>query len=130
MNDGAFIEATTGNYTDGRDLWCLVATVDDIFLLVNAKSRRVVDVTDFSRSDGTKMQQWYNSGSINQQWRFSPISGPDVWLLPVTTPVIAASAANLPDGRILMWASQSRTGFGLDPSLATWTAIYNPSTGG
>jgi hypothetical protein len=51
------------------------------------------------------------------------------WLAPVKTPIIAAAAAHLADGRVLMWSSKDRTGFGSDGSTTTWTAIYNPSTG-
>jgi hypothetical protein len=60
----------------------------------------------------------------------APIMPTQVWLPPVETPVLAASAANLPDGRILLWASKDRSVLGLDPSLLTWTAIFNPVTGG
>jgi hypothetical protein len=52
------------------------------------------------------------------------------WLAPVATPVIAVAAAHLPDGKILMWSSKNRDGFGTDGSTQTWTAIYNPATGG
>jgi hypothetical protein len=52
------------------------------------------------------------------------------WLAPVGTPVIAVAAAHLPDGRILFWSSKTRSGFGTDLSTVTWTAIYNPVSGG
>jgi hypothetical protein len=68
-----------------------------------------------------------------------PVPGPtsrgtfpthSAWLPPVATPVLPATAAHLPDGRVLMWSSKSRTDFGRDGSVTTWTAIYNPATGG
>jgi hypothetical protein len=91
-----------------------------------------VDIPYGNKDDGSKVHQWWNNAGINQQFRFSTDIGSaaQTWQFPVRTPVVAASAAHLPDGRILLWASKSRGGFGLDPSLLTWTAIYNPSTGG
>jgi galactose oxidase len=131
-SDGAAIQVTTATFTDGRDKWCLTTTTSGVYMLVNSKSARVVDVADFSKSDGSKIHQWFNVQGINQQFRISTdIGSPaQTWQFPVGTPVLAASAAHLPDGRILIWASKSRGGFGVDPSLLTWTSIYNPATGG
>jgi hypothetical protein len=53
-----------------------------------------------------------------------------LWFPAVPTPVIAVGAAHLPDGKLLMWASRGPARFGIDPSIVTWTAIYNPVTGG
>jgi hypothetical protein len=50
------------------------------------------------------------------------------WLGPNKTPLIAAAAAHLPDGRILFWSSRTRTDFRGDQSQ-TWIAIYNASGG-
>ena len=51
------------------------------------------------------------------------------WGPVISWPHIPVSAANLPDGRILTWASNERTTFPANPVLeSTYTAIWNPTT--
>jgi Ricin-type beta-trefoil lectin domain-like len=120
------------------DDWCFVPVGNSNYEVRNRLSLKGLDVAEFSQVVGARVQMWPYQGGPNQKFTVVAV-GPQVptpplpvqvWLPPVETKVLAASAANLPDGRILMWASKDRSGFGLDPSLLTWTAIFNPVTGG
>jgi len=50
------------------------------------------------------------------------------WSDVVDWPEIATGAANLPDGRIMTWASTSKENFGTNKNF-TYGSIYNPDTG-
>ncbi|WP_371614172.1 RICIN domain-containing protein [Streptomyces sp. NBC_00454] len=47
------------------------ATVDGgaYYRLVSVRSGKVMDVNGFSTADGTRIQQWTDQGTANQQWR-------------------------------------------------------------
>jgi Ricin-type beta-trefoil lectin domain-like len=121
----------------GIDDWCFVPRNNNNYEIRNRLSGKSLDVADFSQVAGGKVHMWPYGGGANQQFSVvvagiavptPPVLTP-AWLFPVETPVVAAAAANLPDGRILMWSSKSRTFYGMDISVSTWTAIYNPTTG-
>jgi Ricin-type beta-trefoil lectin domain-like len=119
------------------DDWCFVPVGNNYYEVRNRFSGLSLDVASFSFQAGGNVQIWSYGGGANQQFSLvvagNALPIPTVltpaWLVPVETPVVAAAAANLPDGRVLMWSSSERAYFGLDPSIATWTAIYNPTTG-
>ncbi|MFI1106219.1 RICIN domain-containing protein [Streptomyces melanogenes] len=50
------------------------ATVDAnaYYRLVSVRSGKVVDVNAFSTADGTRIQQWTDQSTVNQQWRLRP----------------------------------------------------------
>ncbi|MER7671793.1 RICIN domain-containing protein [Kitasatospora sp. NPDC096128] len=50
------------------------ATVDDsaYYRLVSVRSGQVLDVNAFSTADGTRIQQWTDQNTANQQWRLKP----------------------------------------------------------
>ncbi|OAR22968.1 carbohydrate-binding protein [Streptomyces sp. ERV7] len=50
------------------------ATVDGsaYYRLVSVRSGKVVDVNGFSTADGTRIQQWTDQSTVNQQWRLRP----------------------------------------------------------
>jgi len=51
------------------------ATVDDnaYYELVSVRSGKVLDVNGFSTADGTRMQQWTDQHTANQQWKLKPM---------------------------------------------------------
>ncbi len=49
------------------------------------------------------------------------------WAAPINFPHVPVTAANLPDGRILTYASNQRTSFPAGPEF-TYAAVWNPST--
>jgi hypothetical protein len=42
--------------------------------IVNRNSGKVLDVTKFSKSDGTAIQQWTYAATENQQWQLAPVT--------------------------------------------------------
>jgi hypothetical protein len=50
------------------------ATVDGdaYYRLVSVRSGKVLDVNAFSTADGTRIQQWTDQNTANQQWRLRP----------------------------------------------------------
>ncbi|MCX5366980.1 RICIN domain-containing protein [Streptomyces sp. NBC_00124] len=50
------------------------ATVDGdaYYRLVSARSGKVLDVNGYSTADGTRIQQWTDQNTANQQWRLKP----------------------------------------------------------
>ncbi|MER5978549.1 RICIN domain-containing protein [Streptomyces sp. NPDC001857] len=50
------------------------ATVDGTayYRLVSVRSGKVLDVNGFSTADGTRIQQWTDQNTANQQWRLKP----------------------------------------------------------
>src|SRR4030095_14221327 len=50
------------------------------------------------------------------------------WESPISWPFVPVSAATLPDGRILGWASNERLRFPAGPER-TYTAVWDPQTG-
>ncbi|AZQ36224.1 carbohydrate-binding protein [Streptomyces cyaneochromogenes] len=50
------------------------ATVDGdaYYRLVSVRSGKVLDVNGFSTADGTRIQQWTDQSTANQQWRLKP----------------------------------------------------------
>lgn len=51
------------------------------------------------------------------------------WTAPIALPLVPASAANLPDGKLLMWSAQGTTYFGSNGGLATYTTVFDPASG-
>ncbi|RZL63101.1 MAG: DUF1929 domain-containing protein, partial [Variovorax sp.] len=50
------------------------------------------------------------------------------WSDVIPLPLVPASAANLPDGKLLMWSAGSPTTFGANRGLATHTTVFDPVT--
>ncbi|WP_371645568.1 RICIN domain-containing protein [Streptomyces sp. NBC_00597] len=50
------------------------ATVDGnaYYRLISVRSGKVIDVNAFSTADGTRIQQWTDQNTANQQWRLRP----------------------------------------------------------
>ncbi|WP_109003444.1 RICIN domain-containing protein [Streptomyces rishiriensis] len=53
------------------------ATVDGsaYYRLVSVRSGKVLDVDGFSTADGTRVQQWTDQNTANQQWKLKPSGG-------------------------------------------------------
>ncbi|MFI8932219.1 RICIN domain-containing protein [Streptomyces sp. NPDC053474] len=53
------------------------ATVDGdaYYRLMSVRSGKVMDVNGFSTADGTRIQQWADQNTANQQWRLRPTGG-------------------------------------------------------
>jgi galactose oxidase len=51
------------------------------------------------------------------------------WTDPIALPLVPASAANLPDGKLLLWSARGPTYFGSNGGLATYTTVFDPASG-
>lgn len=53
------------------------ATVDGsaYYRLVSVRSGKALDVDGFSTADGTRVQQWTDQNTANQQWKLKPSGG-------------------------------------------------------
>ncbi|UJV41870.1 RICIN domain-containing protein [Streptomyces sp. AMCC400023] len=53
------------------------ATIDSgaYYRLVSVRSGKVLDVSSFSTADGTRVQQWTDQNTANQQWKLEPSGG-------------------------------------------------------
>ena len=71
-----------------------------------------------------------SSAEADGRRRVLAIQGPERsrWSAPVGLGLVPAAAANLPDGRVLLWSARDRFEFGGDLGL-TYTATLNPATG-
>jgi hypothetical protein len=140
-NQGANVVQRLASISAGDD-WCFLPVGGNLYEIRNRLSARCVDVASFSKVAGSRLHMWTFVNGTNQKFAMqvagnvttTPAVSTAPWLTPVETPVLAASAAHLADGRILLWASKGRKLFGTEkdgvPSTETWTAIYNPTTGG
>lgn len=114
------------------DEWCFEDVGDGYYNIRNGASGNVIDVYGDSMESGAYVGQWVVNGRDNQKFQLVP--SPDArnnpsftspWTGPYTTPVIAVSTANLPDGRILMWSAFKRDDY-LSGTGKTWTATFDP----
>ncbi|AMM24985.1 galactose oxidase-like domain-containing protein [Variovorax sp. PAMC 28711] len=48
------------------------------------------------------------------------------WSEVIDLPLVPASAANLPDGKILIWSARAPTYFGANEGTATYTSVFDP----
>ncbi|CAG9181955.1 RICIN domain-containing protein [Cupriavidus pampae] len=84
-----------------------------------------------SAADGQAVVQKTCNGAVIQTWTITVQQAtvlPSKWSAPVTLPLVPAAAANLPNGRILVWSAYDRFNFGGN-SGQTYTAIFNPANG-
>lgn len=50
------------------------------------------------------------------------------WTDPIALPLVPASGANLPDGKLLLWSGSGATTFGANSGAATHTTVFDPAT--
>ena len=113
---------------------------NNTYSLTIQHSNRVVDVEGISTANGADIHQWDWLNANNQKWMLvdinddpvDPVDDPNStaikgqWSNVIGWPHIAVSAANLPDGRILTWASNETTAFPVADQF-THSAIFNPA---
>ncbi|PSN59805.1 galactose oxidase [Corynespora cassiicola Philippines] len=76
---------------------------------------------------------WTSAGEINlvsveSAPYVAPEPGKGLWTNTVDFPLVPAAAANLPNGKVLLWSAFARDNFGGSNGY-TQTAIYDPTTG-
>lgn len=80
-----------------------------------------------SLNESAGLIQWSCNNGNHQQWTMSAPGAPSGWTARIATPIIAVAAAQLRNGKILMWSSHDRFTFG--GGGRTYTAIFDPETG-
>ncbi len=109
---------------------------NSVYSLGAVHSDNVVDVWRKSVANGATILQWNFLNGDNQKWVINKIEDGDnssaslgQWSNVIAWPHIAVSAANLPDGRILTWASNEKTAFPIADQFSH-SAIFNPANNG
>jgi galactose oxidase len=78
--------------------------------------------------------QWTTSAEINLLGGSGsapinpPVASKGLWTATINLPLVAASAAMLPNGKVLLWSAYARDNYGGSRGY-TQTAIYDPATG-
>jgi galactose oxidase len=122
--DGAAIQQGTCNGA-AYQTWKLQVNAVYWSRLVANHSSKCLTVK--SRDEGAPITQQPCSGDY-QRWTISASSLPSFWSPKVNFTVIPAAAANMANGRLVLWSAYGRFYFGGDHGQ-TYTQIYDPSTG-
>lgn len=100
------------------------------YVLSPRGSNMCMDVPGASVADGTVVTQYSCiDGNANQQWILAKAPSPARWSGRVALPLVPVAAANLKDGKLLMWSAYSALQWDGNGAAQTETAIFNPATG-
>ncbi|HUN90601.1 MAG TPA: RICIN domain-containing protein [Burkholderiaceae bacterium] len=120
-----------------NDVW-YVKPFDQGYHVVSASSGQCVNVSGDAATAGTAIVQWpcQLAGQLNDQFTVNIPSNqvetlPSTWSSVIPLAVTPVAAANLPNGKLMMWASNQLFSFQGDVSNAltqTQTGIFDPST--
>jgi galactose oxidase len=82
-------------------------------------------------TQGQQILQQVCNGSAQQTWQVGGLNvRPSKWSAPISLPIVPVAAANLPDGKVLVWSADNPLSFtpGEITPGTTYTAIFDPST--
>lgn len=97
------------------------------YALVAKHSGKCLNVRNGSHAAGEALIQLSCNGGDHQLWQIDTASTTGgKWSSPIPLSLVPAAAANLPDGTLLLWSSNSRLSFG--GGGQTYTSIFNPAT--
>lgn len=116
--------------TTGDRLWKL-KPIGRAYQLVAKRSGLCLDLGGSSQSDGAQVIQYACHSGLNQQWSVSAASLPSNWSNVISLPVNPIGAANLPNGKLVMWSTYGQFNLQGDigsTSSQTQTGIFNPAT--
>ncbi len=74
----------------------------------------------------TKTSATISQKLLSQTYSYQATQGQ--WGDVINLPLIPVAAATLPNGKLLLWSSSSKTGFTLGTNPQTWTSIFDPIT--
>jgi galactose oxidase len=117
--------------TATNKLWTLKA-VGRAYQVIAQNSGLCAAVSGASQTAATQVIQSGCGTALNLLWSLSAATLPSSWTSPNTLAVNPIAAANLPDGRILMWSAFNQFSFQGDignGSGQTYTSIFDPATG-
>lgn len=123
----ALIQSSCDSGTNQHFL--LTETSNGIYSLQARHSNLMLDVFGNSTDDNVAIIQWTDHGGNNQRWAITvsdDATQTGSWGPVIDWPMIAISAANLPDGRILTWSSTETNSF---PSNREFThaTVFDPA---
>jgi galactose oxidase len=127
-NGAAVVQYTCNNTAPGQagQVWTPTANGSWVQL---KNSGKCLLVQGASKSSGAKLVQAVCSNSNHHRWTMSPEPLPSRWSGKITFPLVPVAAANMPDGRIVVWSAYDRFKFTSADYGKTYTSIYNPQTG-
>jgi galactose oxidase len=102
------------------------------FALVARHSSLCLGVEGASAVQGAKITQQACNASSAQTWKLPALSGVasvGSWTPPAALSLVPVAAANLPNGKVLMWSAYERLSFGGDNGR-TYTLTFDPISGG
>jgi galactose oxidase len=97
--------------------------------LVAKHSGKCMEVKGASRNEGAVLIQRGCKNADNQRWTISDLPLPSLWSPIVTFPLVPAAAANMFNGRLVLWSGNREFTWNGPPNTQTYTVIYNPATG-
>jgi galactose oxidase len=101
------------------------------FALVTRHSGLCLGVEGASTVQGAKITQQVCNASNAQTWKLPSLANQaqvGSWTAPATLSLVPVAAANLPDGKLLMWSAYERLNFGGDNGR-TYTLTFDPISG-
>ena len=116
--------------TSSSDLFSL-KPVGGSYEIVAENSGLCMSVSAASQTAGAAVQEWTCSGATFQLWSVSAATLPATWTAVTPLAVDPIGAANLPNGNLVMWSSNTQYSFQGDIGEGkgqTYTAVFNPTT--
>jgi galactose oxidase len=96
--------------------------------LVAQHSGKCMAISGASRDEGARVVQIRCSSAAEKRWTISGSPLPSLWSPKITFTIVPAAAANMADGRLLLWSAYGRFYFGGNHG-ETYTVIYDPVSG-
>lgn len=113
--------------TQASGIWT-VRKVKDWYEVVASHSGQCLNSWGATRDDGAILAQYDCSASDNELFSLSPAAQPSVWSAPKNVGLVPLTAAALPNGKVMMWASNTKTKWmGTNGGSGTYTTLYNPA---
>ena len=127
--NGANVVQQTCSTANDR-LWTPTPIGTGAYRLANKNSGLCLDVNGVSQANGAQLIQWTCGSGLNQQWSLSTATIPSSWGAVVPVPVNPIAAANLPNGKVLMWSANSQNSYEGDIGTGTgqtYTGVFDPA---
>ena len=116
------IQSTCSTATSG--LWAL-KPVGKVYQLVAKNSNLCLTVPNANQADVQTVQSTCGT-ALNQLWALSFATTPSSFTAVIPLSVNPISAANLPNGKLLMWSAYDEYTFGGDHGR-TYTSVFDPA---
>jgi galactose oxidase len=96
-------------------------------LLVAKHSGKCMEVKGASSNENAAIQQSPCVDGNHQRWTISDEPLPSLWSPIINFPIIPAAAANMYNGKLVLWSANQELQWGGKPNQ-TYTVIYDPAT--